>query len=534
MKINRRNLLVGLGSLSILTLVGYRKIKSSIQTKVFPGRIQGASFSRGHLIRKPEFPPAAQMEKVSTLIVGAGVSGLSAAYHLHKENHDFLILDLEQSYGGNARSGQNSSGQYPQGAHYLPLPPEDAIELKDFLADIGVITSFNNDGVPTYNDYYLCSDPLERLYINGRWQEGIEPYSGLQDFEKEEMDRFFKLIDSFRHLKGKDGKKAFTLPRQRSSQDPKITKLDQIDFQSFIKSKNFQLKYLFWYLDYCCLDDYGAKARDVSAWAGIHYFVSRVSKVQGIKENHNRVLTWPEGNQFLVSRLASPVKEKIRLNNLVFSITDNSNGFEVLTYDFKEKKTIKYQCEKLIYSAPSFTAEKVFQTESLKNLLLKKEYSPWMVANIELTKRPLSGKVPLSWDNVSYYGKSLGHVVSDHQTLSSMKTSLTLTQYWPLMASGDSSKIARIKALKTTHQEWCEEVVKELEQLYPGIADDIKKIDISLFGHGMIIPKPGFLKSKKVDHPNLFMAHTDQAGLSLFEEGFYQGLEAAKDILNAG
>ena len=30
-----------------------------------------------------------------------------------------------------------------------------------------------------------------------------------------------------------------------------------------------------WYIDYCCRDDYGAGAAQVSAWAGLHYFASR-------------------------------------------------------------------------------------------------------------------------------------------------------------------------------------------------------------------------------------------------------------------
>ena len=33
--------------------------------------------------------------------------------------------------------------------------------------------------------------------------------------------------------------------------------------------------HLRWYLDYCCRDDYGAGAAQVSAWAGLHYFASR-------------------------------------------------------------------------------------------------------------------------------------------------------------------------------------------------------------------------------------------------------------------
>lgn len=533
MKISRRHLLAGASSLAIISLVSYRKIKSFLQEHKIPGLIQGASFSRGHLIRDPKFPKPINTIKVETLIVGAGVSGLSAAYHLNNKQKEFLVIDLERNFGGNARGGENSSGRYPQAAHYLPIPPKEAWELKDFLKDINVITGKNSEGKDIYNDYYLCAEPLERLYINGRWQNGLEPNSGLLDHEKSEMNRFFDLIEGYQNLIGKDNKPAFTLPRSRSSEDPEILKLDKISFKEFILQNNFKLKYLFWYIDYCCLDDYGVRADKVSAWAGIHYFVSRSSEVAGLHDSHNKVLTWPEGNQFLVGKLVEKFKDRIVLNRLVYKVVKKENLFEIFVYDFDKKESVRYFSENLIYAAPEFTAKKVIQIPEIQKQFIDKKYSPWMVANIELKERPYSEDIPLSWDNVSYYGKSLGHVVSDHQNLNSIKKEVTLTQYWPLLKNEESFKVARIKALKKTHPEWCNDIIEELELLYPSIKNEIKRIDISLFGHGMIVPTPHFLDSfKTIDYKNFYLAHTDQSGLSLFEEGFYQGLTAAKRVLN--
>lgn len=54
---------------------------------------------------------------------------------------------------------------------------------------------------------------------------------------------------------------------------------------------------------------------------------------------------------------------------------------------------------------------------------------------------------------------------------------------------------------------------------------------------GIIKPKPNFIfntdkniYSASIDD-KLFFAHTDLSGVSIFEEGFYQGINAAKQII---
>ena len=58
----------------------------------------------------------------------------------------------------------------------------------------------------------------------------------------------------------------------------------------------FTSPYLNWYINYACRDDYGALARDTSAWAGIQYFASRDPEEKG-------PLTWPEGNGWIARQL---------------------------------------------------------------------------------------------------------------------------------------------------------------------------------------------------------------------------------------
>ncbi|RZL97175.1 MAG: FAD-dependent oxidoreductase, partial [Pedobacter sp.] len=164
------------------------------------GRITGASSAIGHLLRDKS-PQKAIAEKLTkkVVIIGAGISGLSAARHLmNKGIDDFMLLELENYPGGNSSYAANSISAYPQGAHYIPIPNFYLTAYIDFLREHNVITGFDEKGLPVYNEMYLCFDSQERLFINGNWQEGVVPKRGLQPADLQEMERFFGMMNDYR------------------------------------------------------------------------------------------------------------------------------------------------------------------------------------------------------------------------------------------------------------------------------------------------------------------------------------------------
>src|SRR5688500_14334225 len=128
----------------------------------FTGKIMGPNAALGHRLRTMDFAPPTDTVHTEILIIGGGVAGLSAGRYLKKFTDDFLLIELEENVGGNAMAGTNSVSAFPWGAHYLPLPSDTDKELISFLKDSDVITGEKN-GLPLYNEYYLCHDPKERL-----------------------------------------------------------------------------------------------------------------------------------------------------------------------------------------------------------------------------------------------------------------------------------------------------------------------------------------------------------------------------------
>lgn len=507
---------------------GYRRFRQPVQYP-FSGRIVGANSKVGHLLRTGIKTEPTQTKMIDTIIVGGGIAGLSAAWWFKKNNfNEFILFEMDDDFGGNSSSGSNAISKYPWGAHYVPLPGPEAQYVRELFEEVGIIEGYQK-GLPVFNEYFLCSDSHERIFFQGSWQEGLIPQNGIQNIDKEQYEEFFAFIEMLKSKTGVDGKPLFVIPLSLSSQDPEYLKLDQISMAEFMASKKWNSKYLNWYVNYCCRDDYGVSQDKVSAWAGLHYFASRSG--MGANADSHTVLTWPEGNGYLVSKLKEKVGKQIESKSLVLSIEslDSGNVVDVLRTD--NNICTRYIAKNVIFCAPRFTASKVIKGYS-SNVTL--DYAPWVVASISLKEKPPSRGAEMSWDNVSYYSRSLGYIVANHQDLVINRKEIVITYYLPL--DEKELKVERMAAYRRTYQDWLELIVPDLEKMHSGITDLISHVDIWVWGHGMVSPGIDYIwgeKRREFSKPfrMIEFAHTDMSGISVFEEAQFQGVEAAKRIL---
>ena len=501
-------------------------------TPSLTGKVKGASHERGHLLRNISLPSSTSKEQVEILIVGAGVAGLSAARWLKKNGiENFKILELEPLPGGNSAAGKNKTSAYPWGAHYLPAPGLDNPELVDFLNETGVVLNIDSTGVQ-YDSQHFCHSPKERLYIHGIWQDGLLPATGLTPTDQAQIESFQAFTEQLTLEKGTDGKYAFAIPLDTSSQDEAYLAWDTLSMSAFMEQKGWTSSYLKWYINYCCKDDYGATAENTSAWAALHYFCSRKGyNVQGEGDD----LTWPEGNNWLIQRLLDQVGDHVQCNSLVMNILPQAaEGAKAIVYNPETHACQAIQAKKIIFCGPQFVAAKVI--EGFNHDSSQHTYAPWVVANITVKRRPEGTGARLSWDNVNYGSDSLGYIVADHQSLKAVRPKETvLTWYYPM--SHLPPKQAREEALAKDWEAWKSLIIADLESMHQGIEEQILTLDVWLWGHGMISPQINFLwseerKNAKLPIGNVHFAHSDLSGISIFEEAFYQGIRAAKEVLN--
>jgi hypothetical protein len=323
----------------------------------------------------------------------------------------------------------------------------------------------------------------------------------------------------------------WTIPSLRQALDATQLTLARFTFSAYLDQQGLSDPHLRWYLDYCCRDDYGAGIASVSAWAGIHYFASRHGfNVPGAQpQEHEAVLTWPEGNAWLVRRMAAPLGARVHSGRIVLRVANVKHGVEVDAFNASTQTLERWQARRAIVALPVLVAARV--TENPPDFLRQAagliRYAPWLVANIHIREalfdRP--GAAP-SWDNVLYGTPGLGYVDAMHQSLQSVPGATVLTYY---RALGDLPQ-GRHLLLNQSWSVWRDQILTELSSAHPDLAEKATRIDISRYGHAMAVPVPRAVdppRAKTLSSGKLNFAHSDWAGYSVFEEAFTLGHDAA-------
>lgn len=474
-------------------------------------RVEGGfvneSQTLGHQLRDgATFPAPLRMRKSPIIIVGGGIAGLSAAWRLDKRGmHDFVVLEMEPTAGGNARWGESDVSRFPWGAHYVPVPGRTAGLVRELFNDLGVF-----DG-ERWDERSLVHAPRERLFIHGRWQEGLEPAVGPTARDRDQFARFNERIERYR-ASGR-----FTIPMAAGNGDAGTPAEDSMSMAAWLDRERFDSPWLRWMIDYACRDDYGALATEVSAWAGVFYFAAREPEDEG-------PLTWPEGNGWIVRRLLERLGSRVLTGQFTHRIERLGREWRVLTTE------TEWLAEIVIVAAPLLVATRIVEHAPAARVT----YSPWFTANIALDRWPRETGFGVAWDNVLFDSRSLGYVVATHQQLRRHVPRTVWTYYWAL--AHQPADVARRWLLA---QDWAtlrDQTLADLSRAHPDIHDCVARVDIMRLGHAMIRPTPGLLSDPawqllQKPQDRLLYAHSDLSGLPLFEEAQYRGVLAADRAL---
>ena len=484
--------------------------------------MSGADHERGHRFvrdatgRWDDTP----MERTRTAIVGGGPAGLAAGWWLARHGADFELFELEDTVGGTSRSGESEVSPYPLGAHYLPLPGPEAIELRALLTEMGVLDP-RGEPAPTVS----VREPDERVFYRGYWYPGLYPYAGASAHDLAQLDRFERLLDHYAALRDGAGNRAFALPLARSSMDADLMTLDRESAAAFLDRKGFTSKRLRWLCDYACRDDYGLALADTSAWALLFYWVSRM---EGPGSETAPILTWPAGNGALVAHLRSAVGQRARTGRIVSAVVPNDEGVVLQLSDASGARS-RVLADHCILAVPDFVRARL-----VPGSVEPSPYSSWLVSNLHLRDRPEALGSEPAWDNVLYESRSLGYVSATHQRGRDFGPTIW-THYLPLL--DDDARQALLDARPAA---LADAVVSDLERAHPSLRAHLDRVDLWRWGHAMVAPRPGFLEGGRrlsrrgaVVAGRIHPAHTDVSGIALFEEAFFHGTRAAAEVLAA-
>jgi len=487
----------------------------------------GASHERGHRLRdggkSGALPAPAVQRRAQVVIVGAGIAGLAAARACLKQGiDDVVLLELEDAPGGHSRGHRIAGLPCPLGAHYLPLPGPAATEVAEFLFEIGLLR--HELGRTVADEEHLCHSPQERLFIDGAWADGLLPPAEPGSATHAAYRRFAVAVAEAQKL-------GFAIPTRRAAWTPAHQALDAITFDSWLAQRGLADERLRWYLDYCCRDDYGAGSTVVSAWAGLHYFASRHGFHPSGDEAGERdaVFTWPDGNAWLVQRLAAPLAGRLHGGRVVLRVEEGRHAVTVLAWDENAGHLEAWTAPTVVLAVPLAVAVRCVASPSdaLREAAALVPQAPWLVANLHLD-RPLLDRpgAAASWDNVVYGSRGLGYVDAGHQSLRPVPGATVLTAYHALPGA------ERARLLADGWPAWAGRVLDDLAATHPDLRSRVQRVELQRWGHGMAVPAPGVrsspaLAALRASHGRVRHAHSDLAGYSVFEEAFTMGMAAA-------
>ena len=394
--------------------------------------------------------------------------------------------------------------------------------MADWLEELGLRR--REAGRWVYDERHLCHSPQERLYFGGAWHEGLLPTHGVGDATLAQYRRFAERVAAL------GAQSRYALPVFRAVPTADQRALDTLTFADWLAREGLDDPHLRWYLQYCCRDEYGAGPARVSAWAGIHYFASRHGFLAPGSDEapHDGLLTWPEGNGWLATRLAAPLgTERLRTGCSVLRIVQGRHGVEVDALDHASQAVTRWQAAHCIVALPVAVAVRVVRDPPalLRAAAARLPVAPWVVVNAQLDA-PLAdrpGAAP-AWDNVVHGATGLGYVDTRHQSLDPRPGPGVLTWYHAL---GDQPD-ARAQLLQQPWTHWRDQMLAALAGPHPDLPARAQRMQVVRHGHAMAIPVPGTLAAPRTTQgalraDRLHFAHADWSGYSVFEEAFTRG-----------
>lgn len=533
-RLTRRRVLAGLASgAAALSLPGCGR------SRRIEGGFVAPAVEAGHALRggpqppspdaRPGASPAPAREHAEVVVVGGGVAGLCAAWRLlHGGIDDVRVLELEPRLGGTAASDRLGDLPCPLGAHYVPLPTREQVAVARLLLEAGVLTGFDAMGRGVPSEDARCRAPQERVFHEGAWHEGLFPHAAATAEDEAQWARFSAETAALAARRDAQGRRAFALPTRQSARDDDLLALDRLSMAQWLAERGYDAPLVRWEVAYACRDDFGADPALVSAWAGLHYFASRIA-VPG--DEAAPFLTWPEGNGRLVHHLARRLGARVRTGARVHEVEAVGEGAVVRWRDLEAGTAHETAARRVVLALPSFVAGHVFSGADRTGF----PTSPWLVANLHLDATPTSRGFPVCWDNVLLHGPSLGYVVATHQ-LDRAATDTVWTWYLPF--PGPDTGAARRLLLEAPWSHWRDAVLRDLSPAHDDLARHVRRIHVVRWAHGMVRPVPGQLfgpaRERALEPVGpVVRASADLAGLPLFEEAADQGVRAAETVLAA-
>jgi protoporphyrinogen oxidase len=438
--------------------------------EVAPG-VEGEENRICHQVRDGKIfsrPPASSSYDV--IIAGGGMSGLASAYLMQK--HNFLLLEKEPYFGGNAYLMEYQGQAYATGSAFA-----DSEVAVQFSKEIGLEPLPVNNFDPTI---------VNGEFVADTWGDGIDklPYpapvrGAFQKWRKEMLAIDYK---------------------QREQE------LYNIPLTDLLKGYPPEIK-LWW--DGFGPSSWGCRSEDTAAALG----VSQLQWMAGPNRKDDRY-TWPGGlgalSKHLAEKLQAKYSDRMQTGTTIVAVAREKNTVNVTYVQGSELKTASAKA--VIMATPKFITRRIVEgiPDKQDDAMQQIRYIPYALVNLIFDKEVYRK----GFDNWCPGNSFTDFIVADwvvrNQTGYHPKYNI-LSCYTPLHEDERATLLTEISARKLAAN-----VLKDFQKLLPSTRVDPVEVHIYRRGHPMYMATPGLFTKVQplVRQPldRVFFANSDSEG----------------------
>ncbi|MBM4287144.1 MAG: FAD-dependent oxidoreductase [Deltaproteobacteria bacterium] len=451
---------------------------------------------------KPQRPvifPDHPEETVEVAVIGAGLSGLTAAYHLRERQ--VAVLEAGDRPGGVCLAGNFHGIPFPAGSAYFYYPWDDA--WKSWYASLGL----DLDGA-------IIAPPTSALWHRGGWLADCFSPKALPDWPVSDRDRLGlqKLVaDLARWEEDWDVLGTRQLPEPQ---------LDDCSLAQYVEQERGLSPEVTEILAPYCRSCLGGGPETISAWAGLYFLMAEWS-------SGSRLAAFPEGNARLTTALAQVLPRPVRLQQVVTALRRTGDGVEVLLWDRGAKEWRSLKAGVVILAAGKVAARRLLGGDwGWREADWERfRYSSYVVAAL---RGPLSLRAP-GYENWVVGEPAFSDFILTPRNAAAGEDKVLVLYAPQAVPQGQATLLGQ------TPEAQAETLLAALERHFPGTKQEIKEIQLFRFGHAQIMATPGFntwlrRECRTADGP-LILAHSDLEGLPCVEAAIVQGQRAAREAL---
>jgi monoamine oxidase len=415
-------------------------------------------------------PPASARHDIA--IVGGGMSGLSCAWFLR--DRDFLLLEKEEHWGGNAYLEEYAGQAFATGTAYTSKRESGVLQVCARALGIEPLPIDCPDGLI-----------LNREFVPHAWREGLDHLPYPQNVR-----------DSFRKFK-QDMLKVDLMKR--------LHELDAMPLTDLLKDYAPELKV--WWDNYGP-SNWGAAAADTSALVGLGDFQDFAGN-----EPDERV-TFPGGlgaiTRKLAERLHASHSDRMLAGATTVAVEQGKSDVTVTYVHQGEVKAVTAKA--VLMAAPKFIARRLVAglPKAQQDAMHKMRYAPYPVVNVIFDKPVFNGGYDTWCPGNSFTDVIVADWVVRNQPGYHRKNNI-LTFYTPLR-EGERARLLTEDGAR----DLAANVLRDWQKLLPGSDVDPVEMHIYRRGHPMFMATPGtytkLIPAARQPMQRIFFANTDSAG----------------------